>query len=187
MGKKRDYGGSEDSPDACFGGLGKTERERLHSALTFVKEPTQEMTQPNKSGRNQATENAAMPPELPPRVHRRAGSGVMFQRSSTMGSTSVSRKVALTSETVSYSLERCSGCSSSLWPGVMPTTIVTGISPRLGAQVDQAGVSCPRKGSGRRHPYLIKLSMRMPSATAPPPSKHSRRLAGVSSLYCAGT
>ena len=22
MGKKRDYGGSEDSPDACFGGLG---------------------------------------------------------------------------------------------------------------------------------------------------------------------
>ena len=25
MGKKRDYGGSEDSPDACFGGLGSGE------------------------------------------------------------------------------------------------------------------------------------------------------------------
>ena len=31
MGKERDYGGSEDSPDACFGGLGLLGSE-LHSS-----------------------------------------------------------------------------------------------------------------------------------------------------------
>ena len=39
----------------------------VHSSL----HPTQEMTFPNKSGRNHATENAAIPPELPPRLQRR--------------------------------------------------------------------------------------------------------------------
>ena len=40
MGKKRDYGGSEDSPDACFGGLGKIDDRFGQGIATLVAHPT---------------------------------------------------------------------------------------------------------------------------------------------------
>ena len=46
----------------------------------LVKEPIQEITQPNCSGRNQATLKAAMPPEERPQTQRFAGSSLILKR-----------------------------------------------------------------------------------------------------------
>ena len=44
MGKKRDYGGSEDSPDACFGGLGQAYLLRTEDGRPRLLRPTAEST-----------------------------------------------------------------------------------------------------------------------------------------------
>ena len=97
----------------------------------LVKLPMKESTLPKRSGRRNASVNAQIPPLEPlraqqpfvcvrgsgipelalryPAAMRMAGSVEMLYSALTSGRMSVSRKLAYTSDTVSYSSERCSG------------------------------------------------------------------------------